>query len=77
MAIDLQSLKSERDQLKESLRELENEQRKLDAEQKQLRQKEIRTKRMLEALDTLIDVNEDQQEPAKAGEAAAAPSQSQ
>ncbi len=75
MAIDLQSLKSERDQLKESLRELENEQRKLDAEQKQLRQKEIRTKRMLEALDTLIDVNEDQPEPAKAGEAAAAPSQ--
>ena len=72
MPIDLQSLKSERDLLKGSMREIEVEQRKLDTEQKQLRQKEIRTKRMLEAVDTLIDVNEDLQEKSKNGGTAAA-----
>ncbi len=42
--------------MKETLRDLENEQRKLESEQKKLRQKEIRTKRTIEALETLIDL---------------------
>ncbi|HTV18174.1 MAG TPA: hypothetical protein VMG12_05875 [Polyangiaceae bacterium] len=58
MAIDPETLKSEREALKESLRELETEQRKLDTELKKLRQKEIRTKRELEALATLLSMQE-------------------
>lgn len=58
MAIDADTLKSERDQLKEALRELEIEQRKLDTELKKLRQREIRTKREIEALGTLISMQE-------------------
>jgi chromosome segregation ATPase len=54
VAIDAETLKSERDQLKEALRELEIEQRKLDTELKKLRQREIRAKREIEALGTLI-----------------------
>ena len=56
MAIDVEALKSEREAMKDTLRELENEQRKLESEQKKLRQKEIRTKRTIDALDTLIDL---------------------
>ncbi len=56
MAIDVEALKVERDSMKETLRDLENEQRKLESEQKKLRQKEIRTKRTIEALETLIDL---------------------
>ena len=58
MAIDPETLKSERESLKEALRELETEQRKLDTELKKLRQREIRTKRELEALGTLISMQE-------------------
>lgn len=58
MAIDPETLKSERETLKEALRELETEQRKLDTELKKLRQREIRTKRELEALTTLISMHE-------------------
>ncbi len=58
MAIDVETLKSERDHLKEALRTLEAEQRKLQGEAKVLRQREIRTKRELEALSTLIDVQD-------------------
>lgn len=58
MAIDLETLKSEREKLKESLRELEGEQRKLESELKSLRQREIRTKREIEALSTLIELGE-------------------
>jgi predicted nucleic acid-binding Zn-ribbon protein len=58
VAIDPETLKSEREALKESLRELETEQRKLDTELKKLRQREIRTKRELEALGTLISMQE-------------------
>ena len=54
----------QRDQLKEALRELETEQRKLDTELKKLRQREIRTKREIEALGTLIAM----QEPETSGE---------
>ena len=58
MAINLDSLKSERDKLKEGLRELETEQRKVEAKLKGLRQREIQTKREIEALNTLIEIHE-------------------
>ena len=66
MPIDLNSLKSERDKLKEKLRELETEQRKVEADLKGLRQREIQTKREIEALTTLIDIHEsrDEKKPA-------------
>lgn len=56
LTIDVNALKGERDSLRESLKALENEQRQLEAQQKKLRQREIRTKRTLEALETLIDL---------------------
>lgn len=58
MPIDAEVLKSQRDQLKGTLRELEADQRKLDMELKKLRQLEIRTKREIEALATLIEIQE-------------------
>lgn len=58
MAIDLSSLKSERDRLKDNLREIEGELRRLEAELKGLRQREIATKREIEALSTLIELGE-------------------
>lgn len=58
MAIDAETLKSERERLKDALRELETEQRKLDTELKKLRQREIRTKREIEALGTLIAIQD-------------------
>ncbi|HLV20274.1 MAG TPA: hypothetical protein VKZ49_05315 [Polyangiaceae bacterium] len=58
MAIDANVLKSEREKLKESLRELEADQRRLEAELKALRQREIQTKREIEALSTLIELSE-------------------
>ena len=62
MAIDLDILKSERDKLKEGLREVEGELRKLEAQLKVLRQREIQTKREIEAVSTLIDIK-DTREP--------------
>lgn len=59
VAIDLETLKSERTALKDSLRTLEGEQRSLQGEVKALRQREIRTKREVEALSTLIDMQGD------------------
>jgi predicted nucleic acid-binding Zn-ribbon protein len=58
VAIDLDILKSERDKLKESLREVEGELRKLEAQLKVLRQREIQTKREIEAVSTLIDIKD-------------------
>jgi len=58
LAIDANVLKSEREKLKESLRELEADQRRLEAELKALRQREIQTKREIEALSTLIELSE-------------------
>lgn len=63
MAIDAATLKTERDHLKESLRQLETEQRKLDEELKKLRQREIRTKREIEALATLIEMQSPEEKP--------------
>ena len=61
--IDPETLKSEREKLKENLRELETEQRKLEASIKGLRQRELKTKREIEALSTLIELAEVKQEP--------------
>ncbi len=64
MALDLDTLKKERDTLKESLRDLEIQQRKLETEIKGFRQREIRIKREIEALSTLIEVTEPEKKPA-------------
>jgi hypothetical protein len=58
VALDVDSLSSERDKLKEALRALELEQRKLEAELKLLRQREIQTKREIEALSTLLEIHD-------------------
>ncbi|HEV8245252.1 MAG TPA: hypothetical protein VGP93_05770 [Polyangiaceae bacterium] len=58
MAIDPNVLKTERDRLKDSLREIEVELRKLEGDLKQCRQREIQVKREIEALATLIDITE-------------------
>lgn len=58
MPIELELLKSERDKLRDGLRETEAELRKLEADVKILRQREIQTKREIEALGTLIDIKE-------------------
>lgn len=63
MSIDIESLKSERDRLKSQLREVETKQRSLEAELKALRQSEIRSKREIEALSTLIELNDSKNEP--------------
>jgi chromosome segregation ATPase len=56
--IEFELLKTERDKLKEGLREVEAELRKLEADVKALRQREIQYKREIEALTTLIDIKE-------------------
>ncbi len=58
MPIDLEILKSERDRLRDQLRETEADVRKAEAELKTLRQREISTKREIEALSTLLDIKE-------------------
>ena len=62
MPIDLDKLTKERADLKARLRELEQEQRKLEAELKKFRQQELQTKRQIEALTTLIEVQENSEE---------------
>ncbi|MBX3182343.1 MAG: hypothetical protein KIT72_09170 [Polyangiaceae bacterium] len=52
-------LRAERDALKESLKAIEVEQRKLDAELKAVRQRELRAKRQIEALNTLIELSDE------------------
>lgn len=54
IAVDV--LKAERENLKELLRTIEAEQRKVEAELKAVRQRELRTKREIEALSTLIEL---------------------
>ncbi len=65
MSIEVESLKAERDKLKTELRELEVQQRKIEGELKALRQKEIRTKREIEALSTLIELHDSRPEAAE------------
>jgi hypothetical protein len=64
--IDLETLKGERDRLRDTLRETEADVRKVEADLKQLRQREIQTKREIEALSTLIEMKE-QREPKPEG----------
>jgi hypothetical protein len=56
--LDVETLKLERERLKLALRELEGEQRKLEASLKGYRQREVQTKREIEALSVLIDLAE-------------------
>src|SRR5262245_43881807 len=56
--IELETLKSERDRLRDALRETETDVRKVEADLKALRQREIQTKREIEALSTLIEMKE-------------------
>ncbi len=58
MPIDLGILQGERDLLREALRETEADVRKVEADLKTLRQREIQTKREIEALTTLIEMKE-------------------
>ena len=59
MSLDLEALKSTREELKTKLRELEAEQRKIEVELKTLRQREIQMKREIEALSVLIEIHDE------------------
>jgi septation ring formation regulator EzrA len=63
VAIDLNVLKAERESLKTALRDIEAEQRKIEAELKALRQREVQTKREIEALTVLIEMSESRDAP--------------
>jgi hypothetical protein len=58
VAIETELLKSERENLRVALRDTEAQVRKVEAELKALRQREIQTKREIEALSTLIEIKE-------------------
>lgn len=58
MSISTETLKEEREALKRSLRDIEAEQRKIEGQLKEVRQRELRSKREIEALSTLIDIAE-------------------
>jgi len=64
--LELETLKSERDRLRDALRETEADVRKVESDLKLLRQREIQTKREIEALSTLIEMKE-QREPKPEG----------
>jgi hypothetical protein len=63
VALDLQYLRAERERTKEQLRELEVESRKLEVEVKSLRQREVQTKREIDALSALIEIAESRDQP--------------
>jgi uncharacterized protein YlxW (UPF0749 family) len=74
LALAPEILKAEQDRLREALRELEAEQRSLESKLKTLRQREMKTKREIEALGILLDVGaldagKDRAEPAENPEA--------
>jgi preprotein translocase subunit SecD len=58
VTISIETLKAEREILKDRLRQLEVEQRKVESELKAVRQLELRAKREIEALTTLIELND-------------------
>jgi chromosome segregation ATPase len=64
VAIDIESLKQERDQVKESLRQIEADTRRLDLEVKTLRQREIQAKREIDALTALFEIADSRNTPA-------------
>ncbi len=61
--IDIESLKQERDQVKDSLRQIEADTRRLDLEVKTLRQREIQAKREIDALTALIEIADSRNTP--------------
>lgn len=63
MPIDIESLKQERDQVKDSLRQIEADTRRLDLEVKTLRQREIQAKREIDALTALIEIADSRNAP--------------
>ena len=71
MALELSYLRAERDRTKEQLRELEVESRKLEAEVKNLRQREVQTKREIDALSALIEIAESRAQSSAPAPAAA------
>jgi septation ring formation regulator EzrA len=73
VAIDLELLKGERERLTTLVREVEADQRKLELQVKQLRQREIRARRELEALSTLIGIHEPPKDEAPEGASTEAP----
>ncbi len=70
MAIDSELLKSERDRLRDALRETEAQVRKVEADLKALRQREIQTKREIEALSTLIEIKDQREVKAESASTA-------
>lgn len=60
--IGLDTLKNERDELKKKLAETEAEMKELDAKMRKVRQREIQTKREIEALTILIELQETKNE---------------
>ena len=67
VAIEIELLKGERDKLRDALRDNEAQVRKVEAELKSLRQREIQTKREIEALSTLIEIKEHRDKPEGGG----------
>lgn len=63
MALELENLRAERDRAKDALRELEIDSRRLEAELKTLRQREVQTKREIDALNALIEIVESRVQP--------------
>jgi predicted nuclease with TOPRIM domain len=70
MAIDVESLKQEREQVREALRQIEVDTRRLDLEVKTLRQREIQAKREIDALTSLIEIAETRNAPPPAADEA-------
>jgi hypothetical protein len=58
VAIESELLKGERDRLRDALRDTEAQVRKVESDLKVLRQREIQTKREIEALSTLIEIKD-------------------
>ncbi len=58
LPIDVESLKQERDRVKDALRQIEADSRRLDMEVKTLRQREIQAKREIDALTALIEIDD-------------------
>lgn len=68
VAIEIELLKGERDRLRDVLRDTEAQVRKVEAELKALRQREIQTKREIEALSTLIEIKDHRDVKAETGQ---------
>lgn len=63
MPISIDTLKAQKESLKELLRTLEAEQRRVETELKLVRQRELRAKREIEALTTLLELAESESAP--------------